>query len=97
MSEKNTSQDKQALKEVRAKRAGFIKQAAAASKRQKAELTKIKGGLAQGPATPPELAEATGLEAQRVTWLLAAMRKYGQVVEAEKQGDYFSYRLSPEE
>lgn len=86
---------KEALKQARAARADYIKAAAAASKQQKAELAQLNEQLANGPATPVELAQATGLAADRVMWLLASMRKYGQVVEAEKQGDYFSYKPVP--
>jgi hypothetical protein len=46
-----------------------------------------------GPATVPQVAEATGLDTQKVFWTIAAMRKYGQVREAGENGDYPLYEL----
>ena len=41
----------------------------------------------------PELAAATGMPADEVLWYMAALKKYGEVVEAEKCGGYFRYTL----
>ncbi len=61
---------------------------------QNQEIKALRQALAAGPADPPSLAVTTGLAPQRVLWLLASLRKYGQVVEADKQGSYFRYALT---
>lgn len=54
----------------------------------------VRAALGQaGPATVPQLAEATGVDAQKVFWTIAAMRKFGQVREAGEDGDYPLYEL----
>ena len=47
--------------------------------------------LEDGPKTIPELAAATGVEASLVLWHVAALRKYNQVADGPKQGDYIAY------
>jgi len=93
----NQEQRKQALKQLKQERAQEIKRAAAVVKRQKADLGRIKERLAQGPATPPEIARDIGMSPRQTMWYLAAMRKYGMVVEAGKNGDYFNYQLAETE
>lgn len=85
---------KAALKALKQERAGAIKANAAQAKRQKKEMGLIAERLAQGAATPREIAQDTGLSPKQTMWYLAAMRKYGRVNEAAKSGDYFNYELS---
>ena len=88
---------KAALKALKQQRAEAIKAAAAVSKQQRKDMGLIKDRLAQGPATPPQVARDTGLPPKQTMWYLAAMRKYGQVAEAGKDGDFFNYQLVSEE
>jgi predicted transcriptional regulator len=88
---------KEAWMQLMKERAGAVKAAAARARQQKKDLDLIKDRLAQGPATPPEIARDTGLPAGQTMWYLAAMRKYGLVNEAAKSGDYFTYELKPQE
>ncbi len=53
----------------------------------------IKDRLREGPATVPELARATGVDAATVLQHISSMRKYGTVIEDEADGSYFRYRL----
>ncbi len=53
----------------------------------------IANTLAQGPKTPPEIAEAIGVPTDQAFWHLIAMRRYGKVAEGEQSGDYFQYGL----
>lgn len=85
---------KQALKQLKQQRAEAIKANAAEAKRQKKDLARIAERLAQGPATPVEIAQDLGMPPRQAMWYLAAMRKYGQVSEAAKSGDYFSFQLT---
>ncbi|MCB2229006.1 MAG: FaeA/PapI family transcriptional regulator [Desulfarculaceae bacterium] len=85
---------KAALKALKQERSEAIKANAAQAKHQRKDMGLIRERLAQGPATAPEIAEATGLSPKQAMWYLAAMRKYGQVNEAAKSGDFFNYELS---
>jgi DNA invertase Pin-like site-specific DNA recombinase len=85
---------KEAMKKLRRSRSEWIKKASAAVKSQKKLLKSIKEQLAKGAGTIPEIADATGIPSHEVLWLMAALKKYGQIVEAEKDGGYFRYALT---
>lgn len=89
----NDDAGKQAMKELRQERKEWIARAAARVKEQNKDLKGIKECLANEPASVPTLAEATGLAKDKVLFYLAAMKKYGQVVEDAKDGGYFRYAL----
>ncbi len=93
----NAEQRKEALKQLKQERKEAIKANAALAQQQKKDLGRIKERLAQGPATPLELAQDLGMPPKQAMWYLAAMRKYGLVSEAGKAGDYFNYQLIPQE
>jgi predicted transcriptional regulator len=84
---------KAALKELRAARKEQIVKATARVKVQKKTLKAIKAHLEKGPGTVPEVAAATGIPTNEVLWYLAALKKYGEIVEGEKDGEYFRYAL----
>ncbi len=85
-----------ALKDLRRQRRQQIGEIAERVKEQKADLKAIREYLAgEGEgASPPRLAEGTGIEVSRVMWYLATMKRYGEVVEGAKDGGWFRYRLS---
>jgi predicted transcriptional regulator len=88
--------NREALKALREQRPAETEAAQARLKEQvkiEREITRV---LKDGPNTVPALAEATGFPTQAVFWHLIAMKKYGQVAEAEQEGDYFRYRLTDE-
>jgi len=85
---------KAALKQLKQERKEAIKANAAMAKQQKKDMALIAERLASGPATPPQIAQDTGLSPKQTMWYLAAMRKYGKVGEAAKSGDFFNYELS---
>jgi hypothetical protein len=95
-----TSEQKQALREtlkrLRTERAATVATAAETNKRRQAERKRIRDALAQGPATVPVVAAACELPTSEVLWHIAAMRKYGELVEEAPEGDYFTYRLVQE-
>lgn len=86
-------ENKAALKELRAARKEQIQKTTARVKAQKKALKAIRAHLEKGPATVPEVAAAAGMPTDEVLWYLAALKKYGEIVEAEKDGDYFQYAL----
>ena len=85
---------KEAMKKLRRSRSEWIKKASAAVKSQKKLLESIKEQLTKGAGTIPEIAEGTGIPSHEVLWLMAALKKYGKIVEAEKDGSYFRYALT---
>jgi len=56
----------------------------------------IRKALADGPKTPPQVAEATGYPVQQVFWHMMSMRKYGQIHEAGEEAGYRLYALAEE-
>jgi len=96
MSQEDTSkkEKKAAMKKLRAARKEWIVKASVRVKVQKKALKAIKGHLEKGAATVPKVAGVTKMPADEVLWYMAALKKYGQIVEAEKDGGYFRYALS---
>jgi DNA-binding transcriptional ArsR family regulator len=84
------------VRQLGEEREASVAQAQTELKEQRAMRKRVKDRLRAGPATVPELAEATGLPSATVLQQIAAMRKYGSVVEAEQDGNYFRYRLVEE-
>jgi hypothetical protein len=90
---KLTDDHKAALKLFRERRGGIsepLKQHAAGFRQQRKQLAEA---MQASPATVPELAQKTGLPADRVLWHIAGMRKYGEAQEAGVAGDYVKYEL----
>ncbi len=87
-------QKKQAMKALRQSRQQWIAKAANQVKQQKKELKAIRTQLAAGVGTAPEIAQATQMQTADVMWYLAALKKYGEIVEAQKDGSYFRYALT---
>ncbi len=60
-------------------------------------FTKIRkdltAALKKGPRTVPDLVQETGHEGKTVLWHLMAMRRYGQLLEGKRRGDYYEYQL----
>jgi predicted transcriptional regulator len=53
----------------------------------------ITGSLKMGAKTIPQIATETGIKSEKVIWHVMAMKKYGDVVETGRSGDYYSYKL----
>jgi predicted Rossmann fold nucleotide-binding protein DprA/Smf involved in DNA uptake len=85
---------KEAMKKLRNDRREWIAKASAIVKAQKKERESITAHLENKPATVPEIAEATGMPSDKVLWYLATLKKYGDVIEVEKDGGYFRYVLT---
>lgn len=56
----------------------------------------IRKALADGPKTPPQIAEAAGIPVRDIFWHLMSMRKYGQVHETGQEAGYRLYALAEE-
>jgi predicted Rossmann fold nucleotide-binding protein DprA/Smf involved in DNA uptake len=89
-----TEKKKEAMKKLRNDRREWIAKASAMVKAQKKERKAITAHLENKPATVPEVAEATGIPSDKVLWYLATLKKYGHLIEGEKDGGYFRYVLA---
>ena len=85
---------KTALKQLREERRESIKRATAAMRDQRKAIKAIKAALAATPSTVPEIAAKIEMPTDRVLWFLATMKKYGQIVEDQKDGGFFRYALT---
>ena len=85
------TEKKNAIKRLRQERREWIAKAAAAVKAQKKIRMAIATVLEKASATVPQIAAATGIPAHEVLWFIAAMKKYGTVVEDGEAGNYYRY------
>ncbi len=84
------------LKQLRTTHAETVKHAQALLKEQKHLQEELCSLFRERPRTVPEIAKATGLPTEKVLWFVAAMKKYGLVVEAGTCGDYPLYQKAEE-
>jgi len=63
-------------------------------KKNKKDIKAIKEQLQNDVGTVPRIAEATGIPSSDILWYVAALKKYGEIIEAEKDDNYFRYALS---
>ena len=85
---------KEAMKQLRAARKEQIAEASGKMKKQKKDIEAIKEKMNNDVGTVPQIAEATGIPSSEVLWYIAALKKYGEVVEAAQDAGYFRYVLS---
>ena len=86
--------EKEALKKLRMERKAFINRAQEAIKTQNKIIKNIKEQIATEAKTVPEIAQATNMPTSQVLLYVATLQKYGELIEGEKDGDYFQYQLS---
>jgi hypothetical protein len=87
-------EEKEALKKLRETRKQTIRTATARMKERRKAIRAIREQLKANGQTVPEIAQGTGLKTSEVLWMVATLKKYGQILEGEKEGSYFKYRLS---
>jgi predicted transcriptional regulator len=87
---------KEAMKRLRESRKEKIAAASALSKKHRKAMEAIKNILKGGGRTVPQMAEATGMQSSEVFWYIAAMKKYGEIAEGDKEGSNFRYGLAGE-
>jgi DNA-binding IclR family transcriptional regulator len=90
----NKKMDKDALKKLREERRVWVENAKQSIKIQNQIIKQIKAQITDTAQTIPEIAEATDMPTSQVLLYIAGLKKYGMVAEAEKDGDYFKYRLT---
>jgi Fic family protein len=96
MSEAETekTEKKEAMKKLRESRKDIIKATSARVKEHRKAIKAIKEQLQDEARTVPEIAGATGLASSEVLWFIATLKKYGEIVEGDKDGGYFRYSLA---
>ena len=85
---------KEAMKGLRKVRKKQIAAASARMKEQKKAMKAIKEALGPEGSTVPAVVEQTSMPSSEVFWYIAAMKKYGEVIEGDKDGAYFRYKLA---
>jgi len=85
---------KEALKQLRKQRKATIDHARRMIKDQNRQIAAIKAQIKNAPGTVPEIAAALSMPTADTLVFISALRKYGQVVEGAKDGDYFKYLLA---
>ena len=85
---------KEAMKRLRQSRKQIIKATSARVKENRKAVKAIKEQLKDEARTVPEIAEATGVASSEVLWFIATLKKYGEILEGDKDGGYFRYYLA---
>jgi predicted transcriptional regulator len=94
MTDKEAARERTALlKKLREEHKESIESTRAHLKAQQEIRRAITGAMREGATTVPEIAEASGLQADQVLWHVTAMKKYDLVVETGRNGDYYCYSL----
>jgi len=88
------TEKKEAMKKLRESRKDIIKATSARVKENRKAVRAIKEQLRDEARTVPEIAGATGLASSEVLWFIATLKKYGEIVEGDKDGGYFRYYLA---
>ena len=88
------AEKKEAMKKLRESRKDIIKATSARVKENRKAIKAIKEQLKGEARTVPEISGATGLASSEVLWYMATLKKYGEIVEGDKDGGYFRYYLA---
>lgn len=91
--EEEKSARKETLKKLRELRRQTIENASIRMKEQKKAFNAVRHQLREGARTVPEIAEGAGMKTSEAMWIVAALKKYGEIAEGEKDGSYFRYNL----
>jgi predicted transcriptional regulator len=86
---------KDAMKQLRKERRKKIIAIAGLVQSQKNAVKAIKEQMEKNVGTVPQIARRTGISPDKVLWYIAALKKYGEISEGEKDGGYFRYVLTP--
>jgi len=90
----STKPDKEALKQLRKERKAYIDRARQSVKEQNKITKAIKTELSKEARSVPEIARALKMKTATALMYVSALRKYGEVIEGPKDGDYFKYQLA---
>lgn len=85
---------KDVLKKLREQRKVHIDRARKTIKESNRMVKSIKDAIADEPKTIPEIADVLGMDTAVVLLFVSGLKKYGEVIEHDKDGDYFKYGVS---
>jgi hypothetical protein len=85
------------LKRLREAHSATVERTQALFREQKQMQNAICGVLRETPKTVPEIAEEIGKPAHEVLWFVAALRKYGILIESGMCGDFPLYQRAKEQ
>ncbi|MEN8245712.1 MAG: winged helix-turn-helix domain-containing protein [Thermodesulfobacteriota bacterium] len=86
--------NKAALKALRQERSASVAAARQSIKAHKQMIKKVKEQIKDEGRTIPEIAKAIDVPASQVLVFVSTLKKYGEVVEGAKDGDYFKYQVA---
>lgn len=84
------------LKRMREAHAETVERTQALLKEQKRIQQEICKVIRDTPKSVPEVAEATGMPADKVLWYMASFKKYGVIIEKGMCGDFPLYQKAEE-
>jgi DNA-directed RNA polymerase specialized sigma subunit len=87
--------DKETMQTLREERKHAIERARQSIKENNKVLKDIREQIAAEPRTVPQIAQALAMDTADVLLFVSALKKYGEVMEGPKDGDYFRYGLVP--
>ncbi|MFB3818384.1 MAG: hypothetical protein ACE147_12020 [Candidatus Methylomirabilales bacterium] len=97
MEPKKPPEWREALKGFRERMGGLTEARKAYAKADRETRKAVREALRAGAKTVPAIAAETGVPSQDVLWHLMALRRYGELAEAGRAGDYFLYALKERE
>ena len=83
---------KEAIKQLREKRAVAIERSKANVKEHARKMKLIKDCIKGEGKTVPMIAEKTKIDPSEVLFYISTMKKYGEAVEGPKDGSFFTYQ-----
>jgi predicted transcriptional regulator len=94
MTEKGMAEKYKLELKVARERHGKLSDARNLERKERMRVRKaVLEALASGPKTVPEVATEIGVDSRTVLWHIAALRKYNEVADGPKHGDYIAYLL----
>lgn len=84
------------FKRLRETHAASLERTQALLREQRRMQQAICRSIGDTPKTVPEIASDIGKSTHEVLWFVAALRKYGILIEAGMRGDYPLYQLARE-
>jgi hypothetical protein len=88
---------REALRLFRERMGGLTEAKKAFLKSDREARKALREALRFGPKTIPELTLQLDLPGEKVVWYVMALKRYGEIVEAGRSGDYFRYALKEAE
>jgi hypothetical protein len=85
---------KEKLKQLRKERSAWIDHAKTQIKTSNQLIKKIKPQIKDRALTIPQIASAVDEPPSTILIYVSALKKFGMVQEAGKDGDYYTYQLS---